>query len=383
MEHFEPRGDTEEEMLEQLEKRGWTITEVRRDGADLDLMVEFEGTSGRVRFRHGADMAKSQLKPQTKTSPCYVRVDLGDPSGEPEQWARWDSYESSASSGTRINWMCLLFHEAMGATWASVASNVVTDRNSFILISWPLRMALTRAEALSPGRESSARRESIFEVQRKNFGPLQERGRTIFGIVIFGTFCLGFYALALNTWSNLVPTLILGVLGTLFLIPTLVTLRRFLQAPKAPLEGMKAVVGMIRRTGAFETFKLIPVPKRAGLPVVVREGRNLNEGFAPLWLSRVTGKSPSHPIGLEADLCEVKWPSGTIEECRFIPERWLTVDLIGPEAELAKLPTGPREARRADRVRWIFTGEELDSGATEELLCRMEQYSEVAPGPYR
>ncbi len=380
MEELEPRGDAEKDLLKQLAKRGWTVTEARRDGADLDLMVEFEGTRGRVRFRHGAAMAKSQLGPQTRTSPCYVRVDLGDPSGAAEQWALWDHYELFRSTQNGIHWICLPFHEALGASWASVASNAVTNGNIYILDGWPLRLALERAEALSPGRERGARRESIFEVQRKNAGPVQRRGATIFAIVVWGALSLGFYALALNAWSNLVAALILGGLATIFLLPTLIFLHSLLRVPKAPLEGMEAVVGMIRKTGAFDTFELIPVPKRAGLPVVVREGHGLGQGFAPLWLSRMAGTSNSHPLRLEADLCEVKWPSGTIEECRFLPERWLTIDLIGPEAELARLPPGPREARRANRVRWLFTGEELDSGAVEDLLHRTAPTQDASPG---
>lgn len=67
----------------------------------------------------------------------------------------------------------------------------------------------------------------------------------------------------------------------------------------------------------------------------------------------------------------------------FVPDRWLTVDLEGPEAELAKLPRGPREDRRPGVVRWTFTGDELDAGKAAECFHRAAAAWRASASPYR
>ena len=90
---------------------------------------------------------------------------------------------------------------------------------------------------------------------------------------------------------------------------------------------------------------------RDGLPLVVRTSGFLDEGSAPLAISRVSASSSSHSLRLSADLCEVRWPEGTPPDARILPDRWLTVDFTGPGEELAKLPDNPRAAYNTETVR--------------------------------
>lgn len=373
MNDIEPRGDTEKYVMERLASGGWTITAAQRDGADLDILVDFKGVRGRVRLRHGSNRAKAKLKPTDETSPCFVRIDLGEPSGEPEQWALWDRYKVGRGKKYLPPWYCVVVHEAIGEQWVSVAGNTVLPRGgSSIALS--AETLIARAEALCPGRDTAARREAIFEVQRRNFGPQRDRRKKIVIGIVFTVIPSGLFTWALSSSLSLAHLLALGFIFALFAVPGLIVLiANLVNIPKKPLEGSRELVERIRGTGAFPVLKLSRAQHREGLPVIIHEGRNLSKGAAPLWISRISGRSRSHPIRLEADLCAVKWPSGTHEDCRLLPDRWLLVDLAGPEAEMSWLPAGPHETRRAEHIRWLFTGEELDQGLVDELFGRVVQ----------
>ncbi|HPB96906.1 MAG: hypothetical protein BWY17_00675 [Deltaproteobacteria bacterium ADurb.Bin207] len=108
----------------------------------------------------------------------------------------------------------------------------------------------------------------------------------------------------------------------------------------------------------------------------------LDEGTAPLAVSRVKASSSKHGVTLEADLCEIRWPEGVASEIRFLPQRWLLVDLTGSPEELAQLPSHHREERVDDKLRWLLTGEELD-GAFEDLLRATSTFLLRTGAPYR
>jgi hypothetical protein len=384
MERVEPRGDIEEQLLKEMARAGWSITAAQRDGADLDISIDVRGVVGRVRLRHGSHRAQAKLGPTEKTSPCFVRVDLGEPLGEPEQWAIWDRYKLRDSKYAP-KWWCVVVHEAIGEHWASVAGNVALPNGASAFILGGAEALVARAEALSPGRDPAARREAIIDVQRNNYGPQRHhRSRIITGLCLV-LIPSALFALALSSSLVLLKVLFLGVFWFSLVLPGLIVLIANLLAVrrKEPLEGSRALSERMRKTGAFDVVKLARTQHREGFPVVVQEGRHPSRGSAPLWICRMTGKSRAHPIRLEADLCVVKWPQGTHEDCRLLPDRWLLVDLTGPNAEMSRVPSGPRETRRDGHARWLFTGEELDRGLADELLRGLVKPAEGASGPYR
>lgn len=77
------------------------------------------------------------------------------------------------------------------------------------------------------------------------------------------------------------------------------------------------------------------------------------------------------------------WPEGVLKEARFVPDRWLTVDLEGQDADLAKLPKGPREVRRLGLVRWTFRGDEFDAGDAAACFQRVAAVLTTTSSPYR
>ena len=158
------------------------------------------------------------------------------------------------------------------------------------------------------------------------------------------------------------------VCGIIFLalsLPSIFGLRKLLGGPHKPLEGMNVIAQALRNTRAFTEVTMPAHMVRSGLPLVVRVDGRLDEAKAPLSVSPLTATSSSHAVKLEAELCRVSWPEGASPDACLVPDRWLTCELSGAAADLARLPPGPREERRGDVVRWTFTGEEIDSGAVE------------------
>jgi hypothetical protein len=388
MDNIDARGRIEELTVRLLRQRGWTIKEAKRETLDLDLFVEFDGVPGRVLFRNGFHVAKG-VSQVTEPSPCFIRVDLGEPSGDPKQWALWDHYSFPSGRDTP-RFISLVVHESMGETWVSVAGNSVGPQGTWYEDNKAIETVLARAEVLCPKHDEASRRGQMFDVQRKNHGVQRKRGGAIIGAIVslaIGVGLVGLLVLlgrnSVNSQGFMTVAGIFGFIAFVFFSVGLGVLLSQLVTSKKPIEGMKEILEVFRSTGTFETFAFLPMKRREGLPVVVRSSGILDESRAPLWLSRVEASSASHPIRLEADLCHVQWPDGVLPEARFIPDRWLTVDFMGPQAELAKLPMGQRGERSRDVVRWIFTGREIEAGEVKDLFQRMAAAIGASGGPYR
>lgn len=372
-------------MVALLEKRGWRIVDSTRRGVDLDIDVEFEGQAGRVLFRSDieAPMSLSAPKPQ----PCFVRIDLGEPVFPPERWALWDHYEFW-SSKHMPKYVATVVHEAMGDSFASVAGNAVSPgkKPKWSLHDMTFEIVVEHAEALSPGRDEAARRGRILAFARQNFGRQTKKLSPLLIVALLVNFVV---VPITYVWSQggamaalgAAPYL-LGIVLAILAIFGIVALVRRSRAPKGPVEGMQAVADRLRAAGGFRQTALTRAKKRDGLPVVRRQDGILGWEGAPLWLSRLSATSSSPPLRLEADLCQVRWPEGTIEECRIVPDRWLLLEVTGSDEDLARLPSGMREDRSKGKVRWVFTGEEMDAGRAEGLflsLCGAQS----GVGPYR
>jgi hypothetical protein len=96
MESIETKSVLEEIVLSKLDERGWTIHGSERSGLDLDIDVSFEEDRGTIRMR-GAISVPRELEASAQSAPTLVRVDLGDPQGEPEWWSLWDHYLITSS----------------------------------------------------------------------------------------------------------------------------------------------------------------------------------------------------------------------------------------------------------------------------------------------
>lgn len=381
----ETRCDLETNMVEMLERRGWAVLHATRRGLDLDLDIEHDGQAGKVLFRNGFDVPKGTASPAS--APCFIRVDLGEPRGEPERWALWDHYDFPTGKHSP-SYVVTVFHEAMSTSWASVAGNsVASGGNHWYGTQKTLSTLLGHAETLSPSRDEATRRDHLLSLGRRNFGPQRRTyGISLFVALFFMTWVIPVIyiyghgglqaALGAAVYMTGLVVLVMAIIG-------LVALVRRARQPKSPVEGMEAVAESLRAVGAFDAVELARAKKRLGLPVVQREGRFLSEGAAPLLVSRLSASSASHAVTLEADICRVQWPEGISKECRFLPDWWLTVELAGSEAELNNLPTGAREDRRDGRVRWLLTGEEVDAGRAGDLFQSLASALTAPSGPYR
>ncbi len=371
----------ERDLMHLLRERGWEVIEAKRDPVNLDLAVRFNGVDGVVSLHSAFLPARGLLRHHHQ--PTYLRVVLGRPDGEPSRWAVWDNYRfkirTTTTQAGAPDYNAFVFHEAMGDGWVALAGNSVTPDQSWYERGATISTLLERAEALAPGRDEDARRERIFAVQRNNFGE-QKLGKnlTIFVVlvsivvVLAGLLVVGMLMDAPpDTSPDAVPVfrgLVALICGFPILICSFVSityLRRVLRIPRQPLEGVDAVAETLRGTRAFSEVTTTVRKDRAGLPLVVVNQGRLAEAKAPLSVSRLSATSSSHSVKLEADLCRMAWPEGASPETRLVPDRWLTTELSGAGSDLAKLPTGPREDRRSDVVRWTFTGAEIDSGAVE------------------
>lgn len=133
----------------------------------------------------------------------------------------------------------------------------------------------------------------------------------------------------------------------------------------------------------FDTVKVTPKKVRLGLPVVVQTNRFISEGSAPFAISRIAASSSKHGISLDADLCVISFPESTNPEARFLPDRWLTADVKGPPDELAKLPQHHRSDRIEGGLRWLFSGDELESTLEDLLRNAAASLGEGGAAPYR
>ena len=384
MGNIEPQSQLERIVLGRLREQGWEVGEAQRHGMNLDIPVRLGATHGVVRFRGAFAIDYGPIRPKNAfpTSPIYLRIDLGRPEGEPSRWAVWDVYDFPQGKQQTARYCAHVFHEAIGQGWASLAGCAVAPKQIWYS-HYPLSTVhtlLSRAEALAPTHDEDARRKQIFDLQRANFGAQSQRGKDIASVVAFSSIAALFAGLLITAAvtapelaMGIVVCAVLGLITLLVALPAVLTLRRMLRGPPRPLEGMDAIAQSLRGTRVFSTFKMTARKERDGLPVPVNTSGRLEVGKAPLTLSRLTATSPDHSLTLEADLCRVDWPAGTSPDMRFVPDRWLTTELSGNAADLARLPQGPREERRQSPregrsdvvVRWTFTGQELDDGTAE------------------
>lgn len=387
MEGFDPEGMVETSAMELLEARGWSVTGSKRNGLDADVDVAFQGTRGRLRFRSPFEAPPGSSQ-ALEPAPAFVRLDMGEPDGEPERWAVWDLYQFPHMKETP-SYVAFVFHEALGTGWASLACSSVSS-HSWFNVSAILSTFLQRAEYLSPGRDEAERRKSIFDVQRRNFSAQRRKGRLVVGAAV--TLALGalfaYFPLHIANTVEVVDgaavggMAVSGLIGAVLLVVSFFTALPLLRQPSKPVEGMKEIAGAMKSSGAFEAFVLTRAKKRDGLPVVVRRSGIVDEDAAPLIVSRLSATSPNHGVTLEADLCQIAWPEGTSKGDRFVPDRWLTLDLLGDASALSKIPSGPREERAADRLRWSLTGPDLDQRALADLFQSVA--AALSPsGPYR
>jgi hypothetical protein len=377
MAETEQKSLLERDLMHLLYERDWEVIEAKRDRVNLDLSVSFSGIPGVVSLHSAFLPARGLMK--NLYQPTYLRVVLGRPDGEPSRWAVWDRYVFTKRSKYSPDYWAFVFHEAMGDDWVALAGCSVTPDQTWYERGEVIRTLLKRAEALAPGRDEDARREQIFAVQRNNFGD-QKLGKnlTIFVVLVSVVVVLAgllVTGMLMDPPADTPPDgvlvfrgLIAAACGLPILICSLVSityLRRVLRVPRQPLEGADAIARTLRGTRAFSEVTVTARKDRDGLPLVVQNEGRLAEAKATLSVNRLTATSSSHAVKLEADLCRMNWPEGTSPQTRLVPDRWLTVELSGAGSDLAKLPTGPREERRHDVVRWTFTGKEIDSGAVE------------------
>ena len=168
----ETKCHLEEITLSKLEARGWTVTGGDRKGLDLDLRVEFEGTKGKVSFRNALDAPKGTVN--AAPDPCFVRIDLGEPRGEPSRWALWDRYVFGSGRHEQ-RYTATAVHEACGVGWTSVAGGDVGPNGAWRSPHRTLDAIISGAEHLAPRREEQARRQALWRTQRHNFGAQRKK----------------------------------------------------------------------------------------------------------------------------------------------------------------------------------------------------------------
>jgi len=373
--------------MDVLRNRGWEVVDARRAGIDVDLEVVLHGTPGKVRFRNAFEPTPGVAASQP--APIFLRVDLGEPRDAPTRWAVWDRYIFPGGKEAPA-YVATVIHEAIGDGWASVAGCSLAPNGPWY-DHRDIATIFARAESLAPSQDEVSRHEQILANHRRNFSAQRERGRHLVGTIALLTGAAALWAMvvhvatrsASSAMAHGVALSVLGLPALVLSIVGVVMLVRHVLAPRKPLPGVQSVVDLLRSSGAFDAFKTTPRKCRDGLPVPARPEGYVQDGAAPLSVSRLSASSSTHGIKLDADLCELAWPDGVLAEAQFVPDRWLTVDLEGPEAELAKLPRGPREDRRPGVVRWTFTGDELDAGKAAECFHRAAATWSASANPYR
>jgi hypothetical protein len=388
MGNLKTRGRLEELAVSKLAAHGWTIVGGDRRGLDLNLFVQFEGISGKVSFRNALDLPQG-LAENADSDPCSVWIELGEPIGEPTRWSLWDEYDFRDQIKSQ-RFIATIVHEAIGKGWAKVAGGDVEPGQTWRSPSNTLETIISRAECLAPSRDEADRRREIWRTQRHNFDAQHKKLNPVtYGVLFFiflalpvGLFFTEWLRRGEVTTALIGGTVLCSVFLLIFVIHLFVLLIRHVRRPRDPAAGMDAVVNALRVSGAFDAFDSMASKTRHGLPVVVRSQDHLDKGEAPLTVSRVHASSSKHGVTLEADLCEIRWPEGVAPEIRFLPQRWLLVELIGSPEELAQIPSYHRSDRLEDQIRWLFTGEELD-GAFENLLRAVSASLVRTAAPYR
>ncbi|MCA9620235.1 MAG: hypothetical protein KC731_14535 [Myxococcales bacterium] len=365
-------------VLEALETRGWTVSETKRDGEDVEAPVAFRGDVGRVRFVHDG-----QSREEPWSGPCsvgFVRLDLGEPDDAPDHYGV--TVEELPSADPEQSRPRFVTQVAIGPGWASVGAGVVgADERDLWEMS--VRRLVAQIELLRPGREADARRGDLEAILHRGAAPprLWSKRRALVVVV-------GALVAAIGWWFGAWPMELLGILGA---AGTLVHGGLLVVADRADQrihrrrhrERWGPVAGALLGGGPFDASKdlpgraeevLLPIVGEApeSDPMIWRGPDSTSRRRA--WTSatasmRAQASSKAHELVAEVELAWVDWETtspfhlSTLDVCRILPTRSLVVSLFGPEQVLGGLPAGPRETRGADGVRWVFVDAEL-----EELL---------------
>ena len=388
MADIQAKSRLEEIILSKLDERGWDVRGGERTGLDLDIDVTFDGTAGTVRLRNAISVSKG-MEASSETDPKLIRVDLGEPRGAPERWALWDRYEFPSGKDTPP-YCATIVHEAYGPGWTTVLGGGVSPQQLWCNAFKACDAMLSSAELLAPSRTEEERLNALWRTQRHNFGPQRKKvSLVVYGLLLVVLAFFAYIAATIEVSDELplpaaamaygIVAIPLISISIIFLVPIV----RWLRRPKVPLEGASALADTLRTTGAFDAIDLTPFKLRDGVPVVVRTAGYLDEGQAPMAISRVEASASAHGVKLSADACELRWPEGVDDLAKVLPDRWLTIDLTAPAEELAKLPDWHRSARNEDTVRWLLTGDEVDKGAAEDLFRTAAAAWTGTAAPYR
>lgn len=311
MASFEPQCLLESAAFDTLRERGWKITDGRRSGVDLDLDVELhDGTRGKVLFRNAFEAGRA-VDPG-EPSPIFLRVDLGEPHGEPTRWAVWDQYAFPGGKNTPA-YVAVVIHEAIGDGWASTAGCSMAPNHPWYDFR-AVAPVFARAESLAPNQDEPSRNDQIFGTQRRNFGVQRPRWAKLVGAAILLPVAAGLWAMmahvaaqsASSATAHVAAMSMVGLPALVSSIVGLVLLVQHVRVPRKPLPAMTTVVDLLRSTGAFTTVTTPPLKRRDGLPLPIRTNGYLQNGAAPLSVSRLSATSSLHGVKLEADLS--RWP---------------------------------------------------------------------------
>lgn len=381
MSRIPTKSAVERLLLDALAARGWAVIGAERRGEDLELRVQCSGDPGRLLFVHEPREETAELF----SAVGFLRIDLGEPTGDLDLWCvTEDEFPTADPDEGRRR---LASQVALGPTWTSIGSGVLGTPELEI---WRMFAGalLIRAERLRPGRPAEQRQEYL-EGLVSELPALKPFSSTRWGAIAAGGVVMALIGFGLGSGAVATMGWIVAAVGLVVTALVVGANRLINRRFRGHWEGVEEA---LRTDDAFSRFKpTASSDAQVLVPVVGLDGESRPKASrSELRRLRGTARSQRHRVRAEIELTWIDWEIdwlghlSTVDECRILPDRWITVMLVGPEPELDQLPPGPRQKRSSGAVRWTFTGDELDRGvAGRQFATTAAAFGLTQRGPYR
>lgn len=355
----------ERELIAMLRARRWSIGRVTREAQNLILTVAFEDQEGSVRVLYAT-------QPEDPC-PAFVRFELGQAGPTPTTWSAWEVIgsrvdEDDDESDLRFREVC---QGAFGPGWCVVGLGIWPAPTPE---AWPLALnrVIPRVERLSPSRDDQSR-HAVFDdfphaMQRVYRERRAERWALVVMIVLAFAAILG-TVFAVQAGSLELAGLALMALMWIVGLTALVAVVK--QRDRRERVGAwDSAIAMLQSAGVFDQIERGASVELLGIPVLgeVDDGRAL--GWWPMRQEVVKAASSRHPLRAEVVVARVDFPKNTLELCRIVPDAFVSIGFIGPQASLSSLPPWPRTKRKRGRLYYIFTSKEVESGKMPAWLTK-------------
>ena len=340
-------------MIEALQERAWTIGKQHEHGNDLEIELEYKGAKGRLWIF---------AEPWQVLS---YRVDLGEPTDQLDGCAVWERDESHSKNDKAP----LPMQAAFAPGWTAVT------------IAHPPRLLMSRRVTCIfdlVGRlhfaESAEARRQYLRTYCQGFRSKQQLITTIVvGLFFLAVAVAASYSVIEKAASLERALLAIGLICvpiSLFgvILVVISVIRWGWTKPRASFPALEELRRFAESSGSFEGVKPKPPRVQTMLPYPPPEPMQ-SKVKVPVVQATLTAKGREKGSCLVAEAFAVEWPEKRREECHVVPDKWLTLELVGFPERVASVPVDVPRDVLPERIRLYFFGPAVERAA--ETLGRL------------